>query len=175
MSVRAYKFSEHLIATSLLLEGNNLLDSNGSLDGAADLVLSLSPRIADLLRHGFRVWGEVNIGLLVSALVHEGELALLSDINNFPFGTVDHGNGGSVGGGYHIFELLASEDINGGEIAFSVAVLSGLGDGNVKDLAWLSLDHDVSSLLDLSSLHGDGGGGTGVGALDGVFIIRHGG
>ena len=49
-----------------------------------------------------------------------------------------------MGGGDHILELLAGEDVGGGEIAFGVAVLSGLGDGDVGDLAGLSLDHDVS-------------------------------
>ena len=46
--------------------------------------------------------------------------------------------------GNHIFELLAGEDVDSGEIAFGMTVLSSLGDGDVKNLAGLSFDHDVS-------------------------------
>lgn len=49
-----------------------------------------------------------------------------------------------MGGGNHIFKLLSGEDIDGGEVTFGVAVLSSLGDGDVEDLAGLSLDHDKS-------------------------------
>jgi len=81
-----------------------------------------------------------------------------------------------VGGRNHIFELLSGENINGEEIAFGVAVLSGLRNGDRKNLAWLSLDHHVSSLLDASSFHRNGGGGTGIGRFDNVIVvvrIRH--
>ena len=47
-------------------------------------------------------------------------------------------------GGDHILKLLTGEDIGGGEVTFGVTVLSGLGDGDVEDLAGLSLDHDVA-------------------------------
>jgi len=46
-----------------------------------------------------------------------------------------------VGGGNHVFKLLSGEDVDGGEVTFGVAVLSGLGDGDADDLAGLSLDH----------------------------------
>ena len=46
--------------------------------------------------------------------------------------------------GNHILELLTGEDVDRGEIAFSVAVLSSLGDRDVQDLAGLSFNHDVS-------------------------------
>lgn len=134
----------NLVRSRSLLESNNLLLSNSGLHSNIHLVLPISPGITDLLGHILRNRGKVNIGLLVSPLVHEGELAFLSDIDNFPLSTGDNGDGGSVGGGDHIFELLTSEDVDGGEIAFGVAVLSGLGDRDVKDLAGLSFDHDVS-------------------------------
>ncbi len=47
-----------------------------------------------------------------------------------------------MGGGDHILQLLPSENIGGGEVAFGVAMLSGLGYGDVQDLAGLALDHD---------------------------------
>ena len=40
----------------------------------------------------------------------------------------------SVSGGNDIFVFLASEDVNGSEIALGVSVLSSLGDGDVTDL-----------------------------------------
>ena len=52
-----------------------------------------------------------------------------------------------MGGGNHILEFLAGEDVDSGEIAFGVTVLSSLGDGDVKNLAGLSLDHNVSLLF----------------------------
>lgn len=54
-----------------------------------------------------------------------------------------------MGRGDHIFKLFAGENVGGGEVAFGVAVLTGLGDGDVQDLAGLALDHDeaVSSTV----------------------------
>lgn len=132
------------LLSSSLLESNNLLLSNSGLYSYINLVLSISPRITDLLGHVLRHRGEIDIGLLVSPLVHKGELAILSDINDLPLSTGDDGDGGSVSRGNHILELLAGEDVDSGEIAFGVTVLSSLGDGDVKNLAGLSFDHDVS-------------------------------
>ena len=50
-----------------------------------------------------------------------------------------------MGGGNHILKLLSGEDIDSGKVTFGVAVLSGLGDGDVEDLAGLSLDHDEAA------------------------------
>ena len=52
-----------------------------------------------------------------------------------------------MGGGNHILKLLASEDVNGGEVTFGVTVLSSFGDGDVNDLAGLSLNHNVSRIF----------------------------
>jgi len=49
-----------------------------------------------------------------------------------------------MGGGNHIFQLLSSKDIGGGEIALGVTMLSGLGDRDGEYLAGLSLDHHVT-------------------------------
>lgn len=132
---------------SSLLECNHLLDPNSRLHGNINLVLSIVPRVTNFLRHGFGKGGKIDIGLLVPPLVHESELTLFSDIDDLPLSTVDDGDGGSVGGGDHILELLAGENVDGGEIAFGVAVLTGLGDRNVDDLAGLSFDHDVPGKL----------------------------
>jgi len=157
---------------AFLLPGNDLFDADGGLDGHDDTVLATIPCLADFLGHVFWDGWEVEVGLLVSTFVHEGELFALN-VDDLPVGTVDDGHGGSVGGWDHIFQLLSGEDVDGGEVTLGVTVLSGLGDGDAQNLAWLSLDHDESSLLDLTSFHRDGSRGTGIGGLDLVIIIGH--
>ena len=127
-----------------LLEGDDLLNADSGLDGAADLILPAVPSSADLFRHFRRIRGEVDVGLLVAALVHEGDLPVLPDVHDVPLGAVDDGDGGAVGGGDHVLELLAGEDVGGGEVALCVPVLAGLGDGDAQYLARLALDHHVA-------------------------------
>jgi len=127
-----------------LLEGDDLLNADSGLDGAADLILAAVPSSADLLRHFRGIRGEVDVGLLVSALVHEGDLPVLPDVHDVPLGAVDDGDGGAVGGGDHVLELLAGEDVGSREVALGVPVLAGLGDGDAQDLAGLALDHHVA-------------------------------
>lgn len=155
----------------LPLESDNLLNTNSSLDGDRHLVLAFGPMFADLTSHSIRNTGEVDVSLLVTSLVHEGELAILSDIDDLPIRANDNGDGGSVGRRDHILELLAGEDIHRQKVALSVAVLSGLGDGDAEDLAGLSLNHHVSALLDLPSFHGDNSGRSGVGIFNHVLLI----
>ena len=127
----------------LLLVGDHLLDTDSRLDSDRDGAFTTIPGIADLFGHAFRPGRKVQISLLVTCFVHEGKFFSV-DVNDFPITLVDDGDGGSVGGRDHIFVLLSSEDIGGGKVALCVAVLSRLGDGNVKDLAGLSLDHHES-------------------------------
>jgi hypothetical protein len=66
-----------------------------------------------------------------------------------------------VGGRNDIFQFLVGEDINGGEVAFSMTVLTSLGGRYINNLniickrfktyklveiylAWSALDHNVS-------------------------------
>lgn len=58
-----------------------------------------------------------------------------------------------VGGWAQLLQLLLGEDVNGHKVALGVSVLSGLGGGNVNNLARASLDNNVASLTDLSGLH----------------------
>jgi hypothetical protein len=76
-----------------------------------------------------------------------------------------------VGGWAKFFKLLASEDVDGDEMDLCVAVLAGLGGGHVDDLAGTILDHDEAVLPEGRALHGVGGGGTGIGALEGVLLM----
>ena len=135
-----------LILIINLLPGDDLFDSNSSLNSDLDSVFSISPVIADFISHLFGVGGKVEVGLLVSGFVHEGEFVTI-DVNDFPVGTVDNWNGGSVGGWNHILELLSGENISSGEVALGVTVFSGLRNGDRKNLAWLSLDHHVSTVF----------------------------
>jgi len=128
----------------LLLESNDLLNINSRLHSDHDRVFSSTPGFSDLSGKGLGVGRKVKVRLLVTSLVHESEFIAIN-VNNFPFGAVDNGDSGTVGGGDHIFVLLASENVGGSKVALGVTVLSSLGDGNVKDLAGLSLNHHVSA------------------------------
>ena len=135
-----------VVASSLvgfLLESNDLFNTNSSLDSDRNSVLASIPSLTNLLGHFFGVGWKIQVGLLVSGFVHEGELISVN-INDLPVGTVDNGDSGSVGRRNHIFELLSGENVGGSKVTLGVTVLSGLRDGNGKNLARLSLDHHVS-------------------------------
>lgn len=85
--------------------------------------------------------------------------------------TRDVGDVHVVGGGRQILELLASEDVNGDQVDLGVTVLAGLGGRHVDDLAGTALDDDVAVLSQGRTLHGVGGGGTGIGGLEGVLLV----
>ena len=126
-----------------LLPGDDLLDADGCLNSNLDNIISTSVCVCDLFGHGGGDGRKVEVGLLVSTFVHEGEFVTI-DIDDFPIGTGHNGDGGSVGGWNHILELLSGENINSQEVALGVTVLSGLRNRDRKNLAWLSLDHHVS-------------------------------
>jgi hypothetical protein len=85
--------------------------------------------------------------------------------------TGDVGDIHVVGGGRQIFELLAGEDVNGDQVDLGVTVLAGLGGRHVDNLAGTALDDDVAVLSQGRTLHGVGGGGTGIGGLEGVLLV----
>lgn len=128
---------------NLLLVTNNLLNINSRLHSDHDRVFTSIPGFRDFRGKSLGVGGKVKVRLLVARLVHESEFVAFN-VDNFPLGTVDNGNSGTVGRGNHIFVLFASENVGGGKVALGVTVLSRLGDGNVEDLAGLSLNHHVS-------------------------------
>lgn len=77
-----------------------------------------------------------------------------------------------VGGGAQLLKLLAGEDVDGDQMDLGVTVLAGLGGGHVDDLAGAALNHDEAVLAEGRALHGVGGGGTGIGALERVLMLR---
>lgn len=77
-----------------------------------------------------------------------------------------------MGGGRQIFELLASEDVDGDQVDLGVTVLSSLGGRHIDDLARAALDHNVTVLTQSRALHRESRGRTGVGAVEGVLMLR---
>jgi len=130
---------------SLLLVGNNLLNIDSGLHRDHDGVFSSIPGVADFVIQTFGEGGQVEVRLLVATFVHQGQVTLFTNVDDFPFGLVDNGHGGSVCGRNHIFQFLARENVHGREVTLGVTVLSGFGNGNVQHLAGLSLDHHVST------------------------------
>ena len=76
-----------------------------------------------------------------------------------------------MSGGGQILVLLAGEDIDTDKVNLGVTVLASLGGGHLDDLARAVLDHDVAVLAQGRALHGVGGRGTGIGALEGVLML----
>lgn len=77
-----------------------------------------------------------------------------------------------MGGGAELFKLLGGEDVDGDQVDLGVTVLAGLGGGHFDDLARAVLDADETVLPQSRALHGVGGGGTGIGALEGVLMLH---
>ena len=70
-----------------------------------------------------------------------------------------------------VFQLLAGEDVDGNDMNLGVTVLASLGGRHFDDLAWATFDDDVTVLPQGRALHGEGLGGTRVGALEGVLML----
>ena len=77
-----------------------------------------------------------------------------------------------MGGRAKIFELLASENVNGDEMDLGVTVLAGFGGAHFDDLAGAALDDDEAVLAERRALHGVGGRGASIGALEGVLMLE---
>lgn len=76
-----------------------------------------------------------------------------------------------VGGGRQIFELLASEDVEGDQVDLGVTVLASLGGGHFDNLAGTVLDDNVTVLTQSRALHGEGGRRASVGGLEGLLVL----
>ena len=89
--------------------------------------------------------------------------------------TRDVGNVHVVSGGGEIFILLAGEDVESSKMDLGVTVLAGLGGGHIDNLAWASLDHNVSVLTQGRALHGKGKRRASIGGLEGNVMLQRGG
>ena len=76
-----------------------------------------------------------------------------------------------MGGRRQIFELLAGEDVDGSQMDLGVTVLASLGGAHFDDLAWTTLDDNVTVLAKSGTLHREGGGSTSIGTLEGVLML----
>jgi hypothetical protein len=144
--------------------------------------------------------GHADIVLGVTVVVHEGEEAIVRDVElqqcvsisrsillSFIFlkffipglgstyklvlTTGDVGDIHVVSGGGKIFVLLGSEDVNGDKVDLGVTVLASLGGGHVDNLAGAALDHDEAVLAQSRALHGVGERRAGVGGLEGGIML----
>lgn len=86
--------------------------------------------------------------------------------------TADVGNIHVVGGGRQVFQLLASEDVDGDQVDFGVTVLAGLGGAHVHNLARAVLDDNETVLAQGRALHREGGGRAGVGGVEFELMLR---
>ena len=77
-----------------------------------------------------------------------------------------------MGGRAELFELLGGEDVDGDQVNLGVTVLASLGGGHFDDLARAVLDDDETVLPQSRALHGVGLRSTGIGALEGVLMLR---
>ena len=76
-----------------------------------------------------------------------------------------------VSGRAQLFQLLASEDVNGDQVDLGVTVLARLGGGHLDDLAGAVLDDHEAVLPQGRALHGVGRGSTGIGAIERVLML----
>lgn len=75
-----------------------------------------------------------------------------------------------VSRGRQIFELLASEDVEGDQVDLGVTVLASLGGGHFDNLAGTVLDDNVTVLTQSRALHGEGGRRASVDGIEGLVL-----
>jgi len=158
----------HLFARSLFGIHGDLLTHGGQNNDIGILLLGLE-ELFDLLAN--LTLRDFDIILGGTVVRHEGQEAVISNIEELVFLAGNVGNLHVVGGWGKIFELLVGEDIDGDQMNLCVTVLASLGGGHFDDLAWALLDDDEAVLPQGRTLHRVGGGGTSVGALKGVLML----
>jgi hypothetical protein len=114
------------LLVSVLLHGDDLIVAHGGENTHNKGLASLEGGF-DLTTKVIRVVGELDILTAVALIVHEGAELIGGDVDEGVILADHEGDVGSVGGGNDIFVLLASEDIDGGEVALGVTVLASLG------------------------------------------------
>lgn len=155
------------------------------------VLLFLPEELVDLVTDLTR--GDLDVVLGGAVIVHEGKEVIVGDVEllqasgsvyratpqvyasglsyQLVLATGDVRDVHVVGGRGQILELLASEDVDGDQVDLGVTVLAGLGGGHLDNLARAVLDDDVTVLPQSRALHGEGGGRTGVGAVEGDLML----
>ncbi len=90
-------------------------------------------------------FGQLDVVLGGTIAAHQGQETVV-DIQQRIFGTVDVGDIHVVSGRRNIFQLLASEDVNGDHVDLGVTVLASLGGRHIDNLTGTTLDDNVTVL-----------------------------
>jgi hypothetical protein len=155
------------------LVGNSLLFTHSTDNGDKQFLVCFEV-FGDLVAEfSFR---SLHIVLNITALIHQAQETVVSDIDQLVFITANVGNIHVMSRGGNIFQLLSGENVNGDKVNLSMTVLASLGGGHFDDFARASLNYDVSIFPESGALHREGGGGPSVGPLEGLvmlLIIRH--
>jgi hypothetical protein len=77
-----------------------------------------------------------------------------------------------VGRWAKIFKLLSGEDVDSDKMDLGVTVLSSLGGRHIDNLAWTTLNNDVTVLPQGRALHGVGSRSSGIGGIESVFMLQ---
>merc|ERR1719483_888114 len=156
--------------------GDDLLAARAQ-DDAVELGLLLE-ELLDTLANLLRIRGRLvqrvrQLDVLTHATVigEQRDEAVIINTHALELNLLDEGDVGSVRRRHEILHLLSGEDVLRDEVALGVAVLSGLRRRDVKDLAGVTLDHDVAALADLPRLHRVGLRSTGIGRLEGLIVL----
>jgi hypothetical protein len=156
------------------LSSNNLLNTTSAKNGNEN-ILTIIEHGSDLLGHllviTLGVLGEIQIVLGLTRFEKEGDLAVISDVQELK---LDSGNVRDlkiVRGGAAVLILLTREDVDTSDVGLGVTVLSSLGGGNINNLAWLVLNHNEPALSDRTSLHRVGVRRTGIGTLESRLLV----
>ena len=89
----------------------------------------------NLTVESFRDLGEFDILThLTILLIQKRAESIRGDVHQRVLLAVNEGNVSGMGGWHNVFVLLIGKNINGGEVALGVAVLSSLGGGHINDL-----------------------------------------
>jgi len=157
----------HLLGSLLAIHGSLL--AHGSENNDVGFLGVFDKHLLDLFTNVI-VW-DLDILLGGAIIGHERQEAVIGNVEELVFLAANVGDIHVVGGWAQVFELLASEDVNGNKMDLGVTVLASLGGGHFDNLARAVLDHNVTVFAKSRTLHGVGGRGTGVGALKGVLLM----
>lgn len=129
-----------------LLHRDDFLGTHGRQDSHQQILAFVKVSLhllVDLV--GVHVEEQVRAGVVL--VIHDGDKALLIDIDELEI-LAGHNRGRHVvRRRRNILELLSGEDVNGHDIGLGVTVLACLRRRIVDDLAGKTLDHDVRALL----------------------------
>lgn len=126
---------DNLFLLLLFLDFHDLILAHGRHDDdRVGLFTGILEHVSDFTGKVIRKFGESDIFTGVTICIHEGDETIVRDIQQGELFAGDEWDISVVGGRDDIFVLLASENIDGGEVALGVTVLASLGGGHVSHL-----------------------------------------